>query len=38
MPCFLKRSLGDRRQGHVNNHEMKKYGPIIKYFNPNAKI
>lgn len=22
----------------MNNHEMKKYGPIIKYFNPNAKF
>ena len=22
----------------MNNYEMKKYGPIIKYFNPNAKF
>ena len=22
----------------MNNHEMKKYGPIIKYFNPNVKF
>jgi hypothetical protein len=22
----------------MNNHEMKKYGPILKYFNPNVKF
>lgn len=29
--------LSDNARG-MNNHEMKKYGPILKYFNPNVKF